>query len=120
MYLVLDEDGKQAVTICVLPLYHIYAMNVTMTPVLASGNKLVFIPRFDPNDFLSALIKHKPTFLHLAPPLVSFLATNPAVKSEHLSSLHHVAVAAAPSGPELIKKFKSKAPNIIYREGKII
>ena len=60
----------------------------------------------------------QPTFLHLAPPLVSFLASHDSVSPSTLSSLEHVVVAAAPSGPELIRKFKSRAPEgVVYREG---
>ena len=53
----------------------------------------------------------------MVPPLVSFVANNDEVTSEDLSALEHIIAAAAPSGPELIKKFKSKAPSCVYREG---
>eukprot|EP00095_Tigriopus_kingsejongensis_P000194 maker-scaffold41_size498431-snap-gene-1.20 protein:Tk00194 transcript:maker-scaffold41_size498431-snap-gene-1.20-mRNA-1 annotation:"probable 4-coumarate-- ligase 1-like" len=113
----LQADTPQPTTICVLPLYHCYAMNVTMVPTLYCGGKLVILPKFDPKTFIQALQRYKPTFLHLAPPLVSFCATHPDVKPHHLESIEHIVVAAAPSGPSLIKKFKDKAPsNVVYRE----
>ncbi len=54
------------------------------------------------------------------PPLVSFLSTNPAVKSEYLQSIDAVTGGAAPFGPALIENFKKKcAPKEIkFREGK--
>lgn len=110
-------------------------MNVTMTPSLHVGAKLVIMPKFEPKAFSQAIIKHKvscytfllnkiihyllilqPTFMHLAPPLVSFVATTPDLTADHLKSLDHIVVAAAPSGPALIKKFKDKAPHCVYRE----
>ena len=64
----------------------------------------------------------QPTFLNLVPPLVSFLSTNPAVKSQHLSTLHSVTGGAAPFGPALIEEFMEKAaPTIIkFREGEYL
>ena len=53
----------------------------------------------------------------MAPPLVSFMVANHEVTSDLLKNLNQICVAAAPSGPELIKKFKEKAPNLVYREG---
>lgn len=55
------------------------------------------------------------------PPLVSFLSTHPAVKSDYLKSVVAVTGGAAPFGPALIEKFKEKcAPNEIqFREGKV-
>lgn len=73
-------DDFQPTTVSVLPLYHAFAMNITMTPTLYRGGKLVMMPSFKPDTFARALAKYKPTFLHLAPPLVSFLASSPLVR----------------------------------------
>ena len=78
------------VTVCILPMFHIFAMNVTMADMLWFGGKLVTLPMFEPRMFLAALTKHRPTFLHLAPPLVQFLAVHPMVTEDHLASLHTV------------------------------
>ena len=82
--------GREEVTVCVLPLFHILAINGTMSNMLWRGGKLVTLPRFDPDLFLSAVATFRPTFLHLAPPLVQFLANHPAVTQHHLASLHTV------------------------------
>ena len=81
---------QQPVTLCILPLYHIYALNVTMTPTLWSGGQLVMLPKFDPKTFIHALETYKPNFLHLAPPLLAFCADNAGVKVESLERLHHI------------------------------
>jgi hypothetical protein len=39
------------------------------------------------------------------------------VKPEHLQSLHHIHVGAAPVGEALINQFREKAPNVLLREG---
>lgn len=104
-------------TLCVLPMFHIFSMNVTMSNMLLNGGKLITIPAFDPGMFLAAMLKHRPTFLHLAPPLVQFLASHPAVTSDHLSSVSTIVVGAAPAGQALIDLFHARAPSVRFREG---
>ena len=111
-----DRDFRE-VTVCVLPMYHVFAMNVTMSNILRAGGKMVTLSSFNPLSFLNALITYKPTFLHLAPPILNFLTTNPGVKSHHLESLRYILVGAAPVAPTLIRRFKEKAPTVEFREG---
>ena len=87
---VMEFMTTEEITVCVLPMFHIFAMNVTMSNMLWRGGKLVTLPMFEPTMFLTALMKYRPTYLHLAPPLVQFLANHPAVTEEHLASLHTV------------------------------
>lgn len=98
-------------------MFHLYALNASMTTALHAGGNMVMLPRFDPKTYVAAIKKYKPTFLHLAPPLVSFVASCPDISREDLEQVEHIVAAAAPSGPSLIEKFKRKAPNCVYREG---
>eukprot|EP00092_Neocalanus_flemingeri_P033577 GFUD01036502.1.p1 GENE.GFUD01036502.1~~GFUD01036502.1.p1 ORF type:complete len:613 (-),score=133.24 GFUD01036502.1:90-1928(-) len=111
-----NRDARE-ITICILPMYHVFAMNVTMTNTLLAGGKLVTLSSFNPLTFLSAMITYKPTFLHLAPPLLAFLAMHPGVKPHHLESLRYILVAAAPVVPSLIRSFMEKATHVELREG---
>jgi len=113
----MDFMGREEVTVCVLPMFHIFAMNVTMSNILWNGGKMITVPMFEPNMFLKTLLDYRPTFLHIAPPLVGFLATHPAVTEEHLASLHTIFVGAAPAGTALIDLFHKRAPNVRFREG---
>ena len=61
----ISDEEQQPVTLCILPLYHIYALNVTMTSALHCGGQLVMLPKFDPKTFINALEEYKPTYLHL-------------------------------------------------------
>ena len=62
----------------------------------------------------------QPTYLALVPPLISFLATHPMVKSSMLESVRAVTGGAAPFGPALIENFKKKCEphDVEFREGK--
>ena len=100
----------QDVTLAVLPMYHIYGLGVTMTGCLHHGAKQVVLPSFDPGQFVALLAEHRPSFLHLVPPLVSFLASSPLVTPDHLRSLRQINTGAAPAGPRLIAQLYEKAP----------
>ena len=62
----------------------------------------------------------QPTLLHLAPPVVSFLANSEMVKPEHLDSIKTIFFGAAPCGEAIVNKFLDKAPQVKLREGKNI
>eukprot|EP00088_Acartia_fossae_P023689 TRINITY_DN24705_c0_g1_i1.p1 TRINITY_DN24705_c0_g1~~TRINITY_DN24705_c0_g1_i1.p1 ORF type:complete len:606 (-),score=154.85 TRINITY_DN24705_c0_g1_i1:309-2126(-) len=113
------ETGVQESTLAVLPYFHIYGMELIMFYNLRMGHKQITLPKFEPESYIKALVTYKPTFLNLVPPLVSFLATQPVVKSSHLSSVTFVTGGAAPFGPALIEKFMEKVhPNKVeFREG---
>jgi 4-coumarate--CoA ligase len=113
------ETGVQESTLAVLPFFHIYAMELVMLFNLRSGAKSITLPKFEPESYIKALDTYKPTFLNLVPPLVSFLATNPAVKPSLLNSVTFVTGGAAPFGPALIEKFMEKVlpHKMEFREG---
>lgn len=113
------DTGIQLVTLAVLPFFHIYGMELIMLFNLREGQKMITLPKFEPESYIKALVTYKPTFLNLVPPLVSFLSTQPMVKASHLESVSFVTGGAAPFGPALIEKFMEKVqPNIVdFREG---
>ena len=108
----------QDVTVLVLPLYHIFGLSDVVTGGLHHGAKIVLLPSFNPSQYVAALRQHRPTVAHLVPPLVSFLASSPAVSRSDLASLRQIYTGAAPAGPALIEKFYSVAPHYtVFKEG---
>ncbi|KAK8743688.1 hypothetical protein OTU49_001211, partial [Cherax quadricarinatus] len=111
-------DGYQEVFMGLLPYFHIYGMVTCMGLSLLCGAKSVTLPNFDPKLFVDVLEKHKISYLHSVPPVVSFLAHHPLVKPEHLSHTHTVSSGAAPAGSTLINNFIKKfGSEIIFQEG---
>lgn len=80
-------SDNQDTTACVLPFFHVYGLVTGGLAYLASGARLLTIPRFEPEMFLSALKDHKTNIIHVVPPLVQFLANHPSVTPEHFDSL---------------------------------
>lgn len=108
---------REDITLCCLPLYHIYGLNVVLNPILVVGGTLVLMPRFDENKFLRALVEERPTFLPLVPPLINCFCQ--AAEEGRFPRDHHVRYVksgAAPLAPELASRF-TQLTGIKIRQG---
>jgi acyl-CoA synthetase (AMP-forming)/AMP-acid ligase II len=85
----------------VLPFFHIYGMVVVMSLTLRVGSTVISMPRFDLEQFLGLMQKHRATGAYLVPPIVLALAKHPVVDEYDLSSLRWIVSGAAPLGKEL-------------------
>ncbi|MEE1755738.1 4-coumarate--CoA ligase family protein [Streptomyces sp. SP18CS02] len=82
--------------LAVLPFFHIYGQTALMNGPLRRGATVVVLPRFELDQFLGAIEKHRVTALYVAPPIVLALAKHPAVARYDLSSVRYVVSSAAP------------------------
>jgi acyl-CoA synthetase (AMP-forming)/AMP-acid ligase II len=87
--------------VAILPLFHIYGMQIAMNLALHAGATIVTLPRFDLPAFLGLVQDHGVTRADVVPPIVLALAKHPAVDDYDLSSLRVVTSAAAPLGEDL-------------------
>ncbi|KAI8432400.1 hypothetical protein MSG28_004798 [Choristoneura fumiferana] len=62
-------SSHQESMIAVLPFYHIYGLSIIMLHKLSVGAKIVTLPKFQPNTFLSTLKNHKISLLYVVPPM---------------------------------------------------
>jgi acyl-CoA synthetase (AMP-forming)/AMP-acid ligase II len=93
--------AERDTTVCVLPMFHIYGLNVIMNTGLFVGSTTVTIPRFDLEHFLRILQERAVSVAYLVPPIVLALAKHPLVDGYDLSKLRTIMSGAAPLGPEL-------------------
>jgi acyl-CoA synthetase (AMP-forming)/AMP-acid ligase II len=91
------------VVIAVLPLFHIYGMQVTMNLALHEDATIVTMPRFDLATFLRVVQQYRVTRAEVVPPMVLALAKQPVVDDYDLSSLRIITSAAAPLAAELAR-----------------
>jgi acyl-CoA synthetase (AMP-forming)/AMP-acid ligase II len=91
------------VVIAVLPLFHIYGMQVSLNLALHEGTTVVTMPRFDLETFLRLVQQYRATRVAIVPPIVLALAKQPVVDDYDLSSLRVITSAAAPLGRELAR-----------------
>ncbi|MET8678898.1 4-coumarate--CoA ligase family protein [Streptomyces sp. NPDC004647] len=104
----LNPSGPGDRVLAVLPFFHIYGLTALMNAPLRNGSTVVVLPRFDLEQFLSAIEQHRVTALFVAPPIVLALAKHPAVAAHDLSSLEYVVSAAAPLDAELAETCSSR------------
>lgn len=95
-----EDMREDDVAIGILPFFHIYAMMVILNYILRNGASIVILPRFDLEQFLTVLSKHRVTIAHVVPPIVLALAKHPMVEKFDIS-LRWVFSGAAPLGLDL-------------------
>jgi acyl-CoA synthetase (AMP-forming)/AMP-acid ligase II len=94
--------------LCILPLYHIYGLNVILNPALILGATLVLVPRFNVQLVTKLLVEEGISTMPLVPPCMNALcqaAEAGEFPREH--KLQWVKSGAAPLAPDLPRRFTS-------------
>jgi acyl-CoA synthetase (AMP-forming)/AMP-acid ligase II len=84
------------VVFAVLPLHHVFGLQVSLALGLRAGATVVTIGRFDLADFLRVIQDRRVTRTEIVPPIVLGLARHPAVPDYDLSSLRVIMSGGAP------------------------
>ena len=100
------ESGD--VVLCVLPLFHIYALNVALAYTIARGATVVLAERFDPLQTLAAIAEHRITVLVGAPPTYTAWLNAPTAEPNDLASVRYAVSGAAPLEPRVLERFGSE------------
>ncbi len=114
--LALNMFSADSIMLDFLPFYHIYGMMVLLNCGMAVGATQIVLPRFDPEQALQLIEKHKVTDLFVVPPALLVLVNNPATEKADLSSLRFVMSGAAPLPAEVGRK-AAKVLDAIVMQG---
>lgn len=98
-----DEDNS---VLCVLPLFHIFALTVGMGLSVASGACLILLPKFEINELLKTIDKKKPTMLPGVPTLYTAVINHPKIQSFDLRSIEVCVCGGAPLPLEVRERFE--------------
>lgn len=93
--------GADDVVLGLLPFFHIYGMTVILAYGLHKAATIVTMPRFDLEQFLALIERHRVTYVNVVPPIIQALAKHPVVDTYDLSSLREVGSGAAPLGGDI-------------------
>ncbi|MEE9198653.1 MAG: long-chain-fatty-acid--CoA ligase [Dehalococcoidia bacterium] len=99
-----DEAGvtrEDDVALVHLPLFHSYGMTVLMNGCIGSGATQVLMDRFDTEECLGLMARHRVTMLFTVPPVVLLLTQVPGIENYDLSSVRLCLSGAAPLSAEL-------------------
>jgi long-chain acyl-CoA synthetase len=101
-----DADPGREVMMAVLPFFHVYGLTVCLLFGIRIGAALVLMPRFDLEQVLAAVDRHRPTLFPGVPTM--YVAINNAVaKGGHdLSSIKACLSGAAPLPLEVAERFE--------------
>ena len=121
IYQLLGPNGAQLSAtdkiLCCLPLYHIYGLNVILSPALILGATLIVTPRFNVEQMGRILVDEGVTMMPLVPPAV--LAICQAAEAGQFPrdhSVRWVKSGAAPLAPDLPRRF-TELTNILVCQG---
>jgi long-chain acyl-CoA synthetase len=92
--------------ICVLPLFHIYALTAVMLRTLIEGNELLLRVRFEVETTLNDIEVKKATVFSGVPTMWMALANTPGIESRDLSSLRYAASGGAALPVEVAERFQ--------------
>jgi long-chain acyl-CoA synthetase len=79
----------------VLPMFHIFGLNVVLGVTLYAGAKVLLVERFDPVSALDSIRDHGVTVLAGAPPMWSAWATLPSAPADAFSTVRIAASGAS-------------------------
>jgi long-chain acyl-CoA synthetase len=92
--------------VCVLPLFHIYALSGIMLGAVRNGNQLILYPRPDIDMIVSDLANKKPSFLPGVPTLYTAILKHPKAQGLDLKSLKICMSGGAPLPVEVQQSFE--------------
>ncbi len=93
------------VSLCVLPLFHIYGMTATMNMALAAGATIVLLPSFHVDEVVKTIQKLKVTLFMGAPAMYIAINSKPNAKSFNLRSVRACVSGGSALPPAVRKKF---------------
>ena len=99
-------EPAQDRVICVLPLFHIYALTSVMLRSIKSGNELLLRPRFDVETILRDIEVKRATAFPGVPTMWIALNAVPGIEKRDLSSLKHCYSGGAPMPVEVQQRFE--------------
>lgn len=111
---ILAED----VSLGVLPLFHIFGLNVVLGLSLYAGASVVLVERFEPLSALETIAKHAVSVVAGAPPMyTAWLGLAPSGETaSYMTTVRLCVSGAAPLPPEAVGAFEQRYGPVI-REG---
>lgn len=92
----------------VLPMFHIFGLNVVLGISLHAGASVVLVERFDPVSAIETIRDRKVSVVAGAPTMFSALADLPRVSASDFASVRLALTGAAPLPPEVATDFEER------------
>lgn len=110
------EVGADDVVLLVLPLAHIYALNVGLGTSVTVGATMVLVERFEPAATLEVIARHGVTVVLGAPPMYVAWLESGLLAAADTSSVRLAVSGAAPLGVPTLERFAAET-GVTIEEG---
>jgi long-chain acyl-CoA synthetase len=112
------EDALRAgdVVLGVLPLFHVFGLNVILGVSLFAGARVVLVERFDPTTAVDTVRDHRCTIVAGAPAMWASWATLPGLDPGSFASVRLALSGAAPLSPATTAAMADRF-GVVLREG---
>lgn len=90
----------------IIPLFHVYGLTTVLILSVMQGNRMVLLPKFEPETALKTINKQKPTLFPGAPTLYIGLMNHPDIGKYDLSSIEACLSGSAPLPADVQEKFE--------------
>jgi acyl-CoA synthetase (AMP-forming)/AMP-acid ligase II len=110
--------GYQDVALGLLPQSHIYGLIVICHASTYRGDKVIILPKFEMQSYLTAIQKYKINTLYIVPPIIINMVKNrPTLSKFDLTSVKQIFTGAAPLGKETAEDLSTQYPEWKVRQG---
>ncbi|CAL5199342.1 unnamed protein product [Lathyrus oleraceus] len=109
--------NSEDVLLCVLPMFHIYALNSILLCGIRAGAAVLIVEKFEIKTVLELIEKYKVTVVSFVPPIVLALVKSGESHRYDLSSIRVMITGAAPMGMELEQAVKDRMPQTVLGQG---
>lgn len=106
------ERGKHKI-LGALPFFHVYGMTVVMNFAVHLAATMILVPKFDKDEILKTITRHRPTYFPGAPTMYVALLNHPEIKKYDLSSIEACISGSAPLPLDVQEKFEQLTGGLI-------
>ncbi|MCP5080936.1 MAG: AMP-binding protein [Alphaproteobacteria bacterium] len=100
----------------VTPLFHVAALNIMFQPAILAGATTLFLPKWDPADFVAMVDKHKMTANFMVPTQAVMLLNDERFDAQALKSWRKVSFAGAPLPDWVQVELRERLPDLLLTQ----
>ena len=93
-------------TLCVMPLFHCYAVSMCLHAMVYRRGTLVILPRYHPRDVIDALVREQITLFAGSPTMFTGLLTYPGFAGTDFSNLSMSSSGSAPLAGKVLNEWE--------------
>ena len=99
------RDGVER-TLCIMPLFHCYAVSMCLHAMVYRRGTLVILPRYHPEEVIATLVREKITLFAGSPTIFAGLLNYPGFAETDFSNLHISSSGSAPLAENVLNEWE--------------